>query len=500
MLSWFQDDCYVRCMIRYRHIQSRKIHISFLPLGACIGFIVGALLSIVLAWILSWRWLILAGLSLVLAIVLKSYGRILFAILAGLLFGAVRVSWQNSDLRIVQAYYNRSIIISGIVTNSPENKEKDLRFAIETISFNYSTNTVKSQVYVMLPTGADYNFTRSDRVVLKGILKEGFGAYAGFLYRPQLLSIHKPDPPDFAWSVREWLSARVANSINTDEAGLGLGYLFGDKALFSNDLDAQIKTVGLSHLVVTSGFHLGIIVAGARKIFGKISRFMSLAGSIAFMLVFIAITGFSASMARAGLVSMMSLLAWYVGRKFHPARLIIYAATITIAIRPDYLTNIGFLLSFAVYAGILFVIPLLDDYFYGPYPVARFAAAIFPSLAAQLFCLPLNAFFFGHISLIGVLAGIILSPTIPLAMLATIFAPVVPTFAHLILSAHLYVINYFASIPWGAIEIDANNPQIFWLYIPIALTVGYLYIHTRHRYRPCLSLDKSPDYGKIYTC
>ena len=227
---------------------------------------------------------------------------------------------------------------------------------------------------------------------------------------------------------------------------------------------------------------------------------MSLAGSIAFMLVFIAITGFSASMARAGLVSMMSLLAWYVGRKFHPARLIIYAATITIAIRPDYLTNIGFLLSFAAYAGILFVIPLLDDYFYGPYPVARFAAAIFPSLAAQLFCLPLNAFFFGHISLIGVLAGIILSPTIPLAMLATIFAPVVPTFAHLILSAHLYVINYFASIPWGAIEIDANNPQIYWLYIPIALTVGYLYIHTRHRYRPCLSLDKSPDYGKIYTC
>lgn len=300
--------------------------------------------------------------------------------------------------------------------------------------------------------------------------------------------------------MREWLSSRVVNVLKNDEASLGLGYLFGDKTLLPKDLDMQIKTVGLSHLIVTSGFHLGIIVAGARKILGRISRFVALSGSVALMLAFIAVTGFSASMARAGLVSIMSLLAWYVGRKFHPARIVAYAAAITVAIRPDFLTNVGFLLSFTAYAGILFVIPLLEDYFYGPYPVAKLAAAIFPSLAAQLFCLPLNVYFFGRIPLFGILAGIILSPTIPLAMLATIFAPIIPTFAQLILGAHLYVIHYFASIPWGAIEIDANNPQIFWLYLPIALIVGYLYARTKHRYRPYLSLDKSPDYGRIYVC
>jgi hypothetical protein len=40
-------------MIKYRHIKPRKIHISFLPLGACIGFIGGAFLAVVLTWMLS---------------------------------------------------------------------------------------------------------------------------------------------------------------------------------------------------------------------------------------------------------------------------------------------------------------------------------------------------------------------------------------------------------------------------------------------------------------
>ncbi len=408
------------------------------------------------------------------------------AFLAGIFLGFWRVSWQNQGFSIVQERIGQNIILSGTVASPPKTKEKDLRIVIEAISFNYSTSILKSQVYVMLPAGTKDGITRSDRVTFAGVLEAGFGNYAGFLYRPQLISVQKPRPPDVAWEIRTWFSGRIKNILSPKQAGLALGYLFGDKTLLSSELDEEIKIVGLSHLIVTSGFHLGIIVSLARKIFGRLSRQLAIVGSVALILAFTAITGFSASMSRAGLVASLSLLAWLVGRKFHPMRLILYSAAITIMLRPEYLTNVGFLLSFAAYAGIIFVMPLLEKYFYGSKPMSKIAGAFFPTIAAQLLCLPISIFFFGRMPVVGLLAGIIISPSIALVMALTICTAIVPIlaiFTRALIEFHLSVIDFFASIPWGSAELSSGQPQIFLIYLPILVLLIYLFWRTDHRYR-----------------
>ena len=211
-------------------------------------------------------------------------------------------------------------------------------------------------------------------------------------------------------------------------------------------------------------------------------------------MAFTAVTGFSASMSRAGLVASLSLLAWLVGRKFHPARLIIYAAAITIALRPEYLTNIGFLLSFAAYSGIIFIMPLLEKYFYGPSPTSKIAAAIFPTIAAQALCLPISIYYFGRIPIVGALAGIIVSPTIALVMALTLCTAMLPfcaVFTQILVDFHLNVIHFFASIPWGSVEVKAGQPQVFLVYLPILAILVYLFWRTGHRYRPGLALANS---------
>jgi len=50
MLAATKGDRYCGVMIKYRDIYSKKIHISFLPLGLCLGFLAGALLATFLAW------------------------------------------------------------------------------------------------------------------------------------------------------------------------------------------------------------------------------------------------------------------------------------------------------------------------------------------------------------------------------------------------------------------------------------------------------------------
>lgn len=344
----------------------------------------------------------------------------------------------------------------------------------------------------MIPASTKLEIGRSDRIVFGGVLQEGFGNYAGFLYRPTVISVQKPRPPDWSWQAREWVGSTIRQRLGRDEASLALGYLYGDKSLLSDELSAEIRIVGISHLIVTSGFHLGLIVSFARKFFGKISRYFALLGYFALILGFTAVTGFSASMARAGIMTMISLLAWLVGRKLHPARSILYVAAIMVCIRPDFLTNLGSLLSFGAYGGIIFVVPLLNKYFYGTKPVSKIAAAVFPSIAAQLICLPLNIYFFGHMPIVGILAGIILSPTIAVTMLVTLLTAVMPFcsgVAQIILGAHLKLIHFFADIPWGAVEFEPNNGLVFLLYLPILAVIIYLFWRTKHRYRTLPTLD-----------
>ena len=128
--------------------------------------------------------------------IFKGLGRITLSIFAGILCGICRYTWQNSDFRQIQANCGENVVLSGFVATPPELKEKDLRLTIEAISFNYSTNTLKSQIYVMIPASTKLEIGRSDRIVFGGVLQEGFGNYAGFLYRPTVISVQKPRPPD----------------------------------------------------------------------------------------------------------------------------------------------------------------------------------------------------------------------------------------------------------------------------------------------------------------
>src|SRR5690606_40713965 len=62
------------------------------------------------------------------------------------------------------------------------------------------------------------------------------------------------------------------------------------------------------------------------RLLGKRSKFQSTLGAVGLLVVFLIITGLGASIVRAALVSGLSLLAWYYGRKFRPLLLITLAA------------------------------------------------------------------------------------------------------------------------------------------------------------------------------
>lgn len=341
-------------------------------------------------------------------------------------------------------------------------------------------------------------FGRSEQLTLEGQLQPGFANYTAFMHHPKILARASPNIPDFALKARNAISQNVVRLMNNaEQSNLALSYLTGQKNLLTERQKTNLRLAGLAHAVVASGFHLAVVVSFAKKIFGKISRFATLAGASILLVVYISITGFSPSIARAGLVTFLTLWAWYFGRKIHPIRMLIFVAALTLLINPDNINNLAWQLSFASYAGIILMTPLISKFLYGEKQPGFLANLIIACVSAQTFCLPLTLYTFGSVSMLALLANVLVSPTISFVMLFTILAgitsfPLFVFLAGILAQYHLLVINFIASIPWATIDFEANNPAVFLLCLPILALLLILKHITKYSYRP--------SYVKIYTC
>lgn len=279
--------------------------------------------------------------------------------------------------------------------------------------------------------------------------------------------------------------ARIKSALPDESEGLALGYLLGDKSELGTSLKEIIAAVGLTHLIVASGAHLGIILNFTKNSFGKISRLIGLISALAAVGLFVGIIGLTPSALRAGLVAILSLLTTYFGRDLKPGRLILYAATTTILINPLYPINLSWLLSFASFSAILILAPELEIYFYGSdKKPSAFASLLVASLSATLLTAPILLFYFGQISLISILANLLISPTLALTMLFTFLTGLLPNpftafLTHFLVQYHINIASYLSEQTVFLVNVDKNNPLVFLIYLPIL--IGFIYLKRSSR-------------------
>ena len=277
--------------------------------------------------------------------------------------------------------------------------------------------------------------------------------------------------------MRDWFAGRIKGLIDEPEASLGLSYLLGMKTGLPKDLSEKLRAVGLVHIVVASGAHLAILVEVARKVFGRVSRFAGLMFASVFIVFFMAMVGWTPSILRAGIMSLLTLAAWYVGRKFEPWRIILLVAAMTLMINPLFVTNLGWLLSFASFGGIMMVGPSVTRFFYGAKKPGFIAAMIITTVSATVMTLPITLYYFGQISIISVVANLVILPTLSVAM-GLVFLTgmvagvpgievVVAWCAMRLLEFHITVVEWLGEMEWFLVKIDRYRAGVFWLYVVV---------------------------------
>lgn len=222
----------------------------------------------------------------------------------------------------------------------------------------------------------------------------------------------------FLLRLRTSMESQIHLLFPGESAELLLGILIGRDEGISWKLREQFRFAGLSHIFAISGYNVSLVVAAVFWIFIWMGlwRRQAFWGSIFFIIAFTIFVGGSASVVRASVMALIVLFSREVERIVSPVLLLLYTAVVMVIFSPHVVYDIGFQLSFAATAGLLF----LDVKIFRLFPpcIPKWVRKnISQSFAAFLPVAPIIFFHFRTFSLIGPFANLLVLPTIPLIML-----------------------------------------------------------------------------------
>lgn len=465
----------------------RQLHVSYLLAGLGIGVGAGLILAKLMGLSNESGWLLI-GLFLSLA-ALKNRRplAIVLIVLAGILIGAQRGGAYLEAVHGYNRFIGHQSSIQAVVADDPQATTNSLtQLSLQTVRVDQ--HRLPGQIYITVIDGGDLK--RGDTIQLQAKLEAGFGSYLATARRAKVTAIYRHN--DVIRGVRDRFASGVKRVSKPNEAALGLGFVVGQRSALPPDLDNNLRMIGLTHIVVASGYNLTILVRFARRLFARWSRFLATSLSGLLMLAFALFSGFSASMNRAVLVTGLSLLAWHVGRRFHPLLLIIYASAITAYWNPAYIWgDVGWYLSFLAFAGVLIVGPLIAKLMVRAKQPNSIVQVIIETLAAQIMTLPLILLVFGQLPNLALIANALVAPVIPLSMLTTTVAgligmllpgwsPIGSAIMHFSVGYVLAVVDWLAQIPGAQSLISLPMAWLVSAYGVVVVASGLVWWFSRH--------------------
>jgi competence protein ComEC len=317
----------------------------------------------------------------------------------------------------LESNFGKTIEFVAIISDDPVPSDKSLRFSAT--MEEVSGQKIRTRILVTLPRYPEYEY--GDKLVMSGKLapvsefnrKANASAETVF---PKI-SAYEPGHGNLFKKYLYKLKASmlgVTNRILPEPQSALLGGILLGTRNFSEELSEQFRTTGTAHIVAISGFNVTIVAGIFDAMLRRFGRKVSFYGSLLGILSLVVITGAQASVVRAGIMGAFVLLAQRAGRMYASMNALLLTCCIMLIQNPKLLVfDLGFQLSFAALAGLLFLQPRMDSAF----PNFPLKAHLFPTIAAQITTTPLLLHNFGNFSFVSIVANLLVLPVIPWAML-----------------------------------------------------------------------------------
>lgn len=225
----------------------------------------------------------------------------------------------------------------------------------------------------------------------------------------------------FKWNIKvilgEWRERWVGileDTLPEPMASLAAGILLGVRSQMPSDFYQALINTGTLHIVAASGYNVNIVAAVIMAgMMTMVSRGWAIGVGVVGIVIYVLLAGASASVVRAGIMGSLTLIAYYFGRPVEARRLLWVVAGLMLLFNPLYIVDIGFQLSFAATAGLLYI-PFNNQ---APNFRGFLANYFYPTLVASVATLPIILYHFGRVSWISPMVNVLVLPVVPLIML-----------------------------------------------------------------------------------
>lgn len=407
------------------------------------------------------------------------------------LIGMVRVEYAYRTIADLSAMMDTHATVMGVIETEPLVSEQAQSFTLDVQELNDRRMRRPAHIFIRLRKFPLYQ--RGDVLRVQGVLQPArFDGYisAAFMF-PKEEKIGAQGVPLF-WRVLDGAKFAFDSSLDAalpePHASFMKGLLLGERSSMPASLIEKFKQTGTSHIVALSGYNITLVGAFFVDCLLLLTipyRLTFWIGSTAIIL-FVFLTGASASLVRAAIMGILLLIAQHEGRQYHMTAALVCAGMIMVFVHPYILRfDIGFQLSFLATLGLVYMAR----------PVKRVIARIerpiiiflrgkkmplekegrvhgtikkmaTQTIAAQLAVLPLLVFLFGGVSVITPITNIFVLAAVPATMalgfltgfLGLLLSPlgmVCGWFAWVFLEYELMVIDLFSRIPFSVVSVSS---------------------------------------------
>lgn len=415
----------------------------------------------------------------------------------------------NLNMSTLSLKIGDNLILKGVVEEIKYEKDGESKYIIDVLNLIDDKKNVKVNEKLVLKIIGDRKVELGDKIIFNGRLKEPLsnGNPNLFNYKLSLLSNKifttmtikdysllevNGENKELKYRMKIKFKEDIERifNIHLNEANSSLmkSIVLGEYSYLDEDSISKYRDLGLAHILAVSGLHIGIIAGFLLFILSNlgIKRKKVVLITLTIIWLYGFLIGFPPSLLRANIMFSILYYAQILSEPYDSINGLFFAMFILLIINPMWIFNLGFQLSFLATFSIIYFTPKVYKIFY-PYK-NKFTYTLSALLGVYIGVLPVQAYYFNKVSLLGILGNLIIAPILSVSLIVAgsmvlfsyLVSPlniILGVFLNLLLKIQFKFIEILSSTSFGTIKLYSPNiGEMILYYILILIIIGVLEI------------------------
>lgn len=430
------------------------------------------------------------------------------------------VIFQNQKY---ESYYKdgEEIIVEAIVISDAQEKEYNYVYKIKILCADNNDKYKNTYLYLKTSKKSTEKLKYGDKIEVKGSFTEASSQrnYGGFNYKEYLKSLKiygtikanqlkvlsgdcLNNVFNLANQVSSMMKQKIDSSMEETQAAIIKGIIFGDSSDIEKEIQENFRISSISHVLAVSGMHVSYLVIGIqlflKSIIGKRkTRFIT----IVFLIFYMFITGFSPSVVRASMMSILLIGGEILYRKNDIWTSMAISLFLILIYNPFLIENIGLQFSYIGTMGIMILHKSVFSFLKNIkiknkkwkykfnrkaiFFISKIKEILAVTLSAQLAIFPIMIY---HFNLFGVyflisnlLVSVMIGPIIIFSTIFIVFSFIFNPISKVIcivlklLIQMLIIISNLAELPFSKLYLSTPKIWMILLYYILIITFNFIY-------------------------